>query len=235
MTRRLQRGLIALCGCALLLTAVGLAANSEPLLVAGEPNSNRGSIERVDGELTASENFAGQNNPDIAARDIEPIRLPRWLVIGVAVLAGIGLLYVLSLQRFVVRRRRGRAVAASHALTDDEEAEAIVEFTRDLIDELRDGDDPRQAIQRAYAAVETGFGVIELTRKPAETPLAYLSRILGRDQDVSEPLATLTDLFQVARFSDEPVTELMRTEAIEAVGQIRSRYERRLVPGARSR
>jgi len=99
--------------------------------------------------------------------------------------------------------------------------------TPDLIDDLSIEGDPRAAIQRAYAAVETGFGSRDLARKPAETPLRYLQRVFGRNLDQSAPLQQLTVLFEAARFSSAPVTEQMRTQAIEAFAEIREHYRSR--------
>jgi len=42
---------------------------------------------------------------------------------------------------------------------------------------------------------------------------------------VQEPLASLTDLFQQARFSGDQVTEAMRAQAIEALTAIRDYYQ----------
>lgn len=158
----------------------------------------------------------------------ERVEIPEPILIGLAVVSAVGLVYLLSKQKLSSLFRRPsvrfRRAAAVNVSDDDEDAGAIAEIARDLIDELNEGDSPRHAIQRAYAAVETGFGSDEFARRPAETPLRYLDRIFGRHEAVREPLADLTDLFQRARFSSDPVGESMRHDAIAALTAIRDYY-----------
>lgn len=90
--------------------------------------------------------------------------------------------------------------------------------------ELEAEPDPRQAIQRAYAVVESGFANPELARRKSETPTRYLERCLGRIEGSGNDLAQLTNLFQFARYSPHPVTEDMRLAAIDSVLGLRSRY-----------
>lgn len=198
---------------------VGLASNAEQFTL-GETNAPPvRNVLPIEGGLTAGENEA----PDIP----EPLEVPDEVVIAIAAVLGVGLLYLLSRQRFTFRLRRpsiNLTRSSAVEIREEEQAEQIADFARDLIEELNDGDSPRYAIQRAYAAVETGFGATELTRKPAETPLRYLDRIFGRHGQVKQPLEELTHLFQRARFSSEPIDEDMRTSAIAALTEIRDYY-----------
>lgn len=208
-------------GLVVLLTLVGVAANAAEFSTAGLRTPGPRDILPIESVLGSG---STTDEPTVA----DPIELPEPVVIGLAVALGIALLYVLSRQRLIWRFRRPSfrfARASSAEVTNDEtDAEVVAEFARDLIDELNEGDSPRHAIQRAYAAVETGFGAPELTRRPAETPLRYLDRIFGRHKAVSRPLEELTELFQHARFSSEPVDEDMRAAAIAALGEIRDHY-----------
>ena len=116
------------------------------------------------------------------------------------------------------------------------EAAAILE---DALGFLRADLEPRLAVRCAYAAVAGGLGRRELRRRPAETELEFLSRQLAQLADVapseSAPagpvgpegaggsssrraaLTRLTELFEVARFSDTPVSDAMRGDALAAV------------------
>ena len=52
-------------------------------------------------------------------------------------------------------------------------------------------------------------------------PLEYLARALGELRASGAALGRLTGLFQWAKFSSHDVNEDMRTEAIEALTQVR--------------
>lgn len=215
----LRRLAVFAAGALGLLVLVAVASNAEQFTL-GETGTPPGrNVLAIEGGLTPGENEA----PEVP----DPVEVPESVVIVIASVLGIGLLYLLSRQRFSFRFRRpsiNLTRSATAEITEEEQAEQIADFARDLIDELNDGDSPRYAIQRAYAAVETGFGATELTRKPAETPLRYLDRIFGRHALVKEPLEQLTHLFQRARFSSEPIDEDMRASAIEALTAIRDYY-----------
>jgi|GEM_PF-3364870 len=93
-----------------------------------------------------------------------------------------------------------------------------------LLHQLRTEPEPRVAIQQAYAAMEAGFGRPELARRRSDSALAHLNRVLGQVDGAQQPLVTLTRLFERARFSNQPVDESMREQAIEAVLKIRETY-----------
>lgn len=217
----MRRILIYALGVTTLLLLAASASNSEQFTTSDPRAPEQRDILPIEKDLGVTAE-ADREPPEVS----EPIELPDSIAMALAIVLGIGLLYLLSRQRFSFRFRRPELniTRSPVAITEEEEAEVIAEFARDLIDELNEGDSPRFAIQRAYAAVETGFGAKELARKPAETPLRYLDRIFGRHASVKTPLARLTDLFQQARFSDEPVDESMRGEAITALAEIRDYY-----------
>jgi len=206
-------------GTLAVLLLVGVASNAEQFTL-GETNAPPvRNVLPIEGGLDTGQEEA----PD----DAEPVEIPDEVVIVIAVILGVGLLYLLSRQRFTFRLRRpsfNLTRSSAVEIHEEDQAEQIADFARDLIDELHEGDSPRYAIQRAYAAVETGFGATELTRKPAETPLRYLDRIFGRHSQVKQPLQELTHLFQRARFSSEPIDEAMRASAIAALTEIRDYY-----------
>jgi hypothetical protein len=81
--------------------------------------------------------------------------------------------------------------------------------------------DARRAVIRCY------LRMLELVtlcggepRGPSETPTEYLRRILATPNIASAPAATLTGLFERARYSQQPVDELMRAHATRALGSL---------------
>jgi Domain of unknown function (DUF4129) len=144
----------------------------------------------------------------------EPVRSPRiiWpLAIGVVVLIGgtAGVLVVLSRRRRVVSRPQEEAVDELVAALDS------------AIDDLRRDPDPRRAVVAAYARMEDALTVFGLPRRAAETPYEYLARA-GRELDAEEAVAALTDLFEVAKFSEHSIDETMRGRAIDALVAVRT-------------
>src|SRR6266571_3815565 len=79
------------------------------------------------------------------------------------------------------------------------------------------------AVVAAYARMLAVLGRLGVPRRTAEAPLEYLRRVLGSLEGDPEPARRLTDLFQRAEFSRQPVTEGMRAEAIQALDSVRER------------
>ena len=90
------------------------------------------------------------------------------------------------------------------------------------LDALRREPDPRRAVIAAYAAMEQSLARAGFERVHSEAPLEYLRRVLDVSGLADDRLRTLTVLFQHARFSDHPVHESMRTQAIDALGGVRA-------------
>jgi hypothetical protein len=160
---------------------------------------------------------------------------PPWALLGaLALLGGLAILF-LSGERLVsaddlrpdVAPPDGLLVGAPSApdvrALPPEEVAAILE---DALGYLRADLEPRLAVRCAYAAVAGGLGRYELGRRPAETELEFLGRQIsgladattGRSAgDRGQALTRLTELFEVARFSDQRIDEDMRAEALAAV------------------
>jgi hypothetical protein len=89
--------------------------------------------------------------------------------------------------------------------------------------------DPCRAVVSCYlqlleVAASNGPG-----RRDAETPTEYLLRALtGNDAPVA-PSTLLTGLFERARYSQLPVSESMRSEAISALRALQGAYLLRAV------
>lgn len=90
------------------------------------------------------------------------------------------------------------------------------------LDALHREPDPRRAVIAAYVAMERSLAGAGLAREPSEAPIEYLRRVLARMAGRAQDLRTITDLFQIARFSRHPVDEGMRNSAITALERLRS-------------
>ena len=143
----------------------------------------------------------------------EPYRNPR-VVWPLAV--GLGALIVAAIVVAVLvdRRRRGR-----DALTP-EQLKELGDALDEAIDDLRRDPDPRRAVVAAYARMEQALTVYGLPRKPSEAPYEYLRRV-ARELEAEQPVAALTELFEVAKFSEHSVDETMRGRAIDALTAVR--------------
>jgi hypothetical protein len=89
------------------------------------------------------------------------------------------------------------------------------------LEEILAEEDYRQAVIACYLRMEQGFGTAGFPRAAAETPLEFLERVM-REAGVAGPgvgpaLATLTRLYEFARFSEHPVRPADRSEAVSSL------------------
>ena len=136
-----------------------------------------------------------------------------WLPIIIAGGAGFAILGFIGMR--ALRRERG-LLLEQHIL--EQQFESLLD---DTLEDLYTNPDPRAAIIAAYARMEQLFASAGLPRRPHEAPLEYLGRALGELRASGAALGRLTGLFQRAKFSSHEVDESMRTEAIEALTQVR--------------
>jgi Domain of unknown function (DUF4129) len=136
-----------------------------------------------------------------------------WLPIIIASGAGFAILGFLAIR--TLRRERGELLE-QHIL--ERQFESLLDET---LDDLYANPDPRAAIIAAYARMEQLFASAGSPRHPHEAPLEYLGRALGELRASGAALGRLTGLFQRAKFSSHEVDESMRTDAIEALTQVR--------------
>jgi heme/copper-type cytochrome/quinol oxidase subunit 2 len=80
--------------------------------------------------------------------------------------------------------------------------------------------DPRRAVIAAYATMERILAARGLPRREVEAPLEYMTRLFAERTVSDEALATLTDLFELARFSHHPIGPAARERAIAALTRI---------------
>jgi hypothetical protein len=115
----------------------------------------------------------------------------------------------------IVRRRLRRR-------NEEKVAEVLAAALDETLDDLRAEADARRAIIRAYARMESVLDSCGLPRRESEAPLEYLARVL-LELDVSpEPVETLTDLFERAKFSNHDLDARLKERAIEALELVRA-------------
>jgi uncharacterized protein DUF4129 len=132
-----------------------------------------------------------------------------WVAVGIGVLATAGLL---------VLRQRLKPTEDTSGPSPAEELAAAIEGA---IDDLDREPDPRRAVIAAYARMERELGRHGLPRRPSETAIEYLRRVLLDLSANGAAVERLTALFESAKFSPHPVTEAMRSEAISALSEIK--------------
>jgi hypothetical protein len=138
----------------------------------------------------------------------------RWEeVVALAVVAVLLLLVLYVRRRRTVLRplpdlRRRRAVGVSAGLDD-------------AVDDLRNEPDARRAIIAAYARTERTLAAHGLPRQRAEAPLEYLARTLRELDASARSIRRLTDLFELAKFSDHELERGHKDEAIDALLAVR--------------
>jgi Domain of unknown function (DUF4129) len=159
----------------------------------------------------ASPNHAAFSTP-APVRSTRSFELPSWLpwavlgVLAVAVLVGGWLL----LQR-------------SRTLTDEvPRAPAAREAVEAAIVALDSTRDPRAAVIAAYAAMERTFAAHDLGRLAPEAPREYLRRVASANAASGDPAATITGLFEEARFSTHPIPETARARTLAGLSALRA-------------
>jgi hypothetical protein len=138
-----------------------------------------------------------------------------WPVLAVAIVA----LTVGGVFAYLAYRRRKLRTAVPLEPTV---AEDFVATISDAIGDLEAEQDARLAVIAAYARMEGVLARHGLRRKPSETPVEYLGRILGDLTSRSDAVARLTALFEEAKFSRHEIDAAMKRDAIDALRAIRT-------------
>jgi hypothetical protein len=100
-------------------------------------------------------------------------------------------------------------------------AEDFAASIGDAIDDLESEPDARRAVIAAYARMEAVLARNGLRRRPSETPLEYLRRILLGITSRGDSVSRLTSLFEQAKFSRHTIDATMKQDAIGALREIR--------------
>ncbi|MDQ3752544.1 MAG: DUF4129 domain-containing protein [Actinomycetota bacterium] len=90
------------------------------------------------------------------------------------------------------------------------------------LEDLSTIQDPRAAVIACYARMLNAAAGAGVVRRPSDTPMEALHRLL-ENHGVTEPSARrLTLLFETAKFSNHRIDEAMRTDALDALLEVRS-------------
>jgi hypothetical protein len=137
-----------------------------------------------------------------------------WPVIAIALVA----LTAGGVFAYLSRRRRTLRTAMPLAPTVAEDFLATIS---DAIGDLEAEPDARRAVIAAYARMEGVLARHGVRRKPSETPVEYLRRVLGGLTSRSDAVTRLTSLFEEAKFSHHEIDSAMKSDAIDALRAIR--------------
>lgn len=136
-----------------------------------------------------------------------------WTVLWVALgLGAVGLV----LLAMMWRRWKQRTITPGPTV-----AEEMAATIGEAIADLESEPDPRRAVIAAYARMERELGRHGLARRPSETAIEYLRRVLLDLTSSGAAVERLTALFERAKFSNHEITQRMKHEAIQALGEIR--------------
>jgi hypothetical protein len=142
-----------------------------------------------------------------------------WTVLWVA----LALLAAAAAWLFVSYRRRPRRPPPAELPSVGDDVAASIS---DAIDDLEAEPDARRAVIAAYARMEGALAQNGLRRRPSDTPVEYLRRVLGSLTSRGEAVGRLTALFERAKFSPHEISAPMKLEAIAALREIRDDLER---------
>jgi hypothetical protein len=135
-----------------------------------------------------------------------------WIALAVVAVGGGWLFYMW-------RKSKNRP-----AVPVDREQTVVDDFATsigDAIDDLESEPDARRAVIAAYARMETVLARNGLKRRPSETPVEYLRRILLGLTSRGDSVSRLTSLFEQAKFSRHDIDAAMKQDAIGALREIR--------------
>jgi hypothetical protein len=96
-----------------------------------------------------------------------------------------------------------------------------VKAVDDSIHDIESEPDPRRAIIRAYARMEAVLARSGVPRRPSETPFEYIEAALRQLLVPAAPVRSLTELFEIARFSERRLDGSMKQRAIDCLLEVR--------------
>lgn len=92
---------------------------------------------------------------------------------------------------------------------------------RRAADLLSGPDSPRSSVLAAYAGLEHALAERGRGRSPTETPTEHMRRVLGTAPVLAEPALLLGALYELARFSDHPISRNDHQRAAAALDRAR--------------
>lgn len=139
-----------------------------------------------------------------------------WSLFWVMVAAGA----IVASALYIQHRRRKRLPGVPLGLGPTI-AEDLAQTIGGAIEDLEAESDPRRAVIAAYARMEGVLARHGLRRRPSETPVEYMRRVLTDLTSRGDAVERLTTLFEQAKFSTHEIDLGMKADAIGALRQIR--------------
>lgn len=136
-------------------------------------------------------------------------------------IAALGLILVI-IAAVLVRRLRGSQPAVFGSGSGVELTGSLAPAVEAAHHYLSDEADPRSAVLKAYSSLESALFDLGHARDPAETPGEHMARVLVDIPVLARPAVRLGMLYEVARFSENVITEEDRQDATLALGRARS-------------
>jgi hypothetical protein len=129
---------------------------------------------------------------------------------------------VLAVVAFVAILRAFRAYRAPVSTPDEEpevlrQTSALASAVGAGLRDARLEPDPRRAVITAYATMERMLAAQGWPRRDVEAPLEYMTRLFAERNVRADALATLTELFELARFSHHVISPITKERAIGAL------------------
>lgn len=175
---------------------------------------HHGKLFQVDTSALKNAGDAIKSRPKHVRANYEP-RF-EWIVFWVAIVG----LALTVLAAYIAHRRSKRRTAVPLDRGGGV-AEELAATMSESIDDLEAEPDARRAVIAAYARMEAVLARNGLRRRPSETPLEYLRRILLGLTARADAVRQLTSLFEQAKFSRHDIDEAMKQGAIDALRTIR--------------
>jgi Domain of unknown function (DUF4129) len=100
-------------------------------------------------------------------------------------------------------------------------AQALAAIVDDSLEHVRREREPRRAVIVAYATMERLLAAYGFPRRAFEAPLEYLARVFQSQHVDAHALRTLTELFELAKFSHHDISLRMKEQAVSALTTIR--------------
>ena len=162
----------------------------------------------------------GAGAPDAVAQEAPVVAPPlvTWTFGILALMTGLGALV------FALWVAFGDRVAEwfESGAADDAPRPPLTAAVEDSLEDLRAEPDPRRAIIRCYARFERAAADSGLARDPWLTPMEFMREALERLPVSRTAVATLTGLFELARFSHRALESAERARALAALDEIKA-------------
>jgi hypothetical protein len=146
----------------------------------------------------------------------EPI-IDWWAIAAAVTVAGAAAAVALGLQR----RSRGQSTQPP-----PDRRRELIEQLDESLDSLAADPDTRRAVIAAYARMERWLAQAGVPRQPWETPFEYLDRVLVELGAPAAIAATLTELFERAKFAPHPVADATKRKALDVLVELRAELDR---------